>query len=259
MKARTEELLYLLLWGADQLARPTFRNLTDSFESWAYKNGFLRQIEELEARKILERQPGSHAAAAIYRLSESGRLLALGGRDPIAQWTRPWDGRWRMVLFDLPEARASARVKLRRFLQNSGFGFLQNSVWITPDPLNAITRELSAHAEDVESLITLEARPAAHETDADIVAGAWNFDKINRHYERSLRILKALPQPKSQPGPAAESFRRWATLEKTTWHEAVTADPLLPDRLLPAGYLGKKVWAERTRILALAHHLTHPG
>ena len=81
MKPRTEELLYLLLWGADHLARPTFRNLTDSFESWAYKNGFLRQIQELEARKILERKPGG-ASEAIYRLSESGRLIALGGRDP---------------------------------------------------------------------------------------------------------------------------------------------------------------------------------
>lgn len=256
MKPRTEELLYLLLWGADQLARPTFRNLTDSFESWAYKNGFLRQIHELEARKILERKPGN-AAEAIYRLSESGRLIAMGGRDPVAQWNRPWDGRWRIILFDLPEAEASARVRLRRYLQSSGFGFLQNSVWITPDPLNSLTRELSAHAEDVESLITLEARPAADETDADIVAGAWNFEHINHLYERSLRILRQLPKTKTKTGPPADPLLRWAKQEKLVWQEAISADPLLPDSLLPAGYLGKKTWAERSRILALAYRLIH--
>ena len=81
VKARTEEFLYFLLWGADRLMRPTFRNLTDSFESWAYRKGFLRQIEELEARKILERKPGG-ASEAIYRLSDKGRLVALGGRNP---------------------------------------------------------------------------------------------------------------------------------------------------------------------------------
>ena len=258
MKPRTEELLYLLLWGADRLACPTFRNLTDSFESWAYKNGFLRQIRELEARKILERKSGG-AAEAIYRLSESGRLIALGGRDPVAQWNRLWDGRWRMILFDLPEAEASARVKLRRFLQSSGFGFLQNSVWITPDPLNPITRELSAHGEDVESLITLEARPAAHETDADIVAGAWNFENINHLYERSLKILSQLPRTRTKTGPPVEPLHRWAKQEKLAWQEAISADPLLPDSLLPAGYLGKKTWAERSRVLALAYRLIHSG
>ncbi len=35
MQPKTEEFLNLLLWSADTLARPTFRNLTDSYESWA--------------------------------------------------------------------------------------------------------------------------------------------------------------------------------------------------------------------------------
>jgi DNA-binding transcriptional regulator PaaX len=58
---------------------------------------------------------------------------------------------------------------------------------------------------------------------------------------------------------AAEPLSRWAKQEKLAWHETITADPLLPDRLLPAGYLGKKAWAERTRILALAHRLAPPA
>jgi len=254
VKPRTEELLYLLLWGADQLARPSFRNLTNSFESWAYQNGFSRQLQDLEARQILERRR-SGAAEAIYRLSESGRLIALGGRDPVAQWKRRWDGLWRMVVFDLPETKSAARKKLRRFLKDSGFGYLQNSVWISPDPLSEITRELSALAKDVESLVTLEARPAAGETDAEIVAGAWDFDRINRRYQQCLKVLSQLPhaQPKAA-GPARE-LRRWAQLEKAAWIEAVSADPLLPDQLLPASYLGKKVWQERIRTLTTAARL----
>jgi hypothetical protein len=55
MKPKTEEFLYLMLWSADQLARPTFRNLTYSFETWAYRNGLFRELARLEKRQLLER------------------------------------------------------------------------------------------------------------------------------------------------------------------------------------------------------------
>jgi hypothetical protein len=35
MKPKTEEFLHLLFWSMDKLTRPTFRNLADSYESWA--------------------------------------------------------------------------------------------------------------------------------------------------------------------------------------------------------------------------------
>jgi phenylacetic acid degradation operon negative regulatory protein len=251
MKARTEELLYLLLWSADQLMRPSFRNLTDSFENWAYRNGFLRQLQELEARKLIERKPGD-AADALWRLTESGRLAALGGCDPVAEWGRRWDGRWRLVLFDVPQAKAHARASLRRFLKNNRFGYLQNSVWVSPDPLSEITKELSASAEDVESIITLEAQTAAGETNAAIVSGAWNFPRINELYENCLKVLRELPQAKPKNGKASDQLLRWAQWEKSIWQEAASADPFLPDQLLPGNYLGKKAWRERTRVLAQA-------
>lgn len=47
----------LLLWHVDLLVHPTLRNLTDSFEAWAYGQGFLRQLRELEPCQLLERQP----------------------------------------------------------------------------------------------------------------------------------------------------------------------------------------------------------
>jgi phenylacetic acid degradation operon negative regulatory protein len=254
VKARTEELLYYLLWNAEKLCRPTFRNLTDSYECWAYRKGFLRHIQQLEARKLVERESGN-AADAIYRLSESGRLVALGGCDPVAEWSRRWDGRWRLVLFDLPQAEAHARTRLRRFLKANRFGYLQNSVWISPDPLSKITRKLSESAEDVESLITFEACPAAGESNADIVAGAWNFERINKHYSKCGQVLDELPEARAVDEESRKSLQRWAQMEMATWREAVSVDPLLPTELQPSGYLGRKVWLKRVRVLARAASL----
>ena len=44
----------------------------------------------------------------------------------------------------------------------------------------------------MESLILLEARPCAGESDAEIVAGAWDFERINR-YARHLKVLAERP------------------------------------------------------------------
>ena len=104
MQARTKELLYLLQWTCETLSRPTWRNLTESFEGWAYRRGLLRQLQRLERQAFLERSP-SASGDRLYRLTDAGRLEALHGRDPEASWQRRWDGRWRMVLFDVPESQ----------------------------------------------------------------------------------------------------------------------------------------------------------
>jgi DNA-binding transcriptional regulator PaaX len=105
---------------------------------------------------------------------------------------------------------------------------------------------------DVESILFLEARPSAGETDEEIVAGAWDFEEINRLYKRYLTVLKARPAAPLRESAAAERFRAWATQERKTWLEAVREDPLLPERLLPANYLGREAWEARVKTMRQA-------
>lgn len=43
-----------------------------------------------------------------------------------------WDGKWRVVIFDVWEYRRGMRDKLRKMLIKAGFLKLQNSVWVYP-------------------------------------------------------------------------------------------------------------------------------
>ena len=79
-----------------------------------------------------------------------------------------------------------------------------------------------------------------------MVTGAWNFDRINRLYEAYLELLQGAPPPEARD---LADLRRWAHEERVAWQEAVDADPLLPDILLPQGYLGQEAWAHRNRAL----------
>ena len=66
------------MWSTDKLMWPTFRNLTDSYESWAYRNGLMRRMASLERQQLLERNLAS-PDDRVYRLTWQGRLHALVG------------------------------------------------------------------------------------------------------------------------------------------------------------------------------------
>jgi phenylacetic acid degradation operon negative regulatory protein len=251
MHSKTNELLNLLLWSADMLAHPTFRNLTDSYEGWAYRNGLLQQVANLENRQLLERDHKSRQDR-LYRLTEQGRLHALGGRDPQSQWSRHWDGRWRLVLFDVPIGQNARRERLRRYLRAKSFGCLQGSVWVTPDPVHGEREILAGGKVNVATLLLLEARPCAGETDAEIVADAWDFGRINQGFACHLRVLDRCPTGPIRGYAAARALGRWAAVEREAWLRAVRTDPLLPERLLPPDYLGHQAWQRRVEVLGRA-------
>lgn len=251
MKAKNEELLYQLCWTCDQLSRPTFRNLTDSFEQWAYRNGLSRQLAQLRKQKLIEQKQVKNATGRVpvlnraYRLTDQGRMQALGGRDPESLWNRKWDGRWSLVVFDIPNADSKMRARLRQCLRRHGFGCLQQSVWIGPHPVDEEEKLLSNAQVDVKSLILMEARPCAGETDAEIVAGAWDFDVINRAYSEYRKTLKLRPKHGLRTEVHARDMQIWARRECEAWRKASVIDPYLPKELLPSGYLGRIAWEER--------------
>lgn len=45
---------------------------------------------------------------------------------------KKWDGRWRMVVFDVPERRRKVRNRLCAIMGSVGFVRLQDSVWVYP-------------------------------------------------------------------------------------------------------------------------------
>jgi phenylacetic acid degradation operon negative regulatory protein len=250
MRASTEEWLYVLLWTADSLLRPSWRSALDpgGFESWAWRNGLGRRVADLERRKLIERQPES-SDARIVRLTDSGRLSALGGRDPAERWNRSWDGRWRLVLFDIPKNKPALRCRLWRRLRAERFGCLQGSVWLTPDSMSEARRIAGGAPENPEGLILFEGRPVGGETDSAIVRGAWDFDAINRRYRDHLEIARVGP-PRGPRSP--EGFARvwsWARREQQAWTAALRLDPLLPTILLPDGYLGRQAWQARREVI----------
>jgi phenylacetic acid degradation operon negative regulatory protein len=226
---------------ADAFAGVSLAVLRAGLERCLASQRHSRKLDQLVQLGWISPPDPTRGVEQLVRLTESGRLAALGGRDPEQCWRRPWDGRWRLVLFDVPETRRALRARLQRKLRRLGFGYLQNSVWITPDSVRTLKDAVQTNALNVEALSFMEARPCGGESDEDLVHGAWEFAAINRNYDHYLEMLGACPPPLA--GPLAK--QRWLEAEWKAWHRAVRDDPLLPEALLPAGYRGKIAWTRR--------------
>ena len=78
-----------------------------------------------------------------------------------------WDGKWRVLMFDIVERRRSVRDRLRHMLKNAGFVRLQDSVWVYPYPCDEFVALVRAHLKSgVGEMRTLVAD--ALESDKDL-------------------------------------------------------------------------------------------
>ena len=127
---------------------------------------------------------------------------------------------------------------------------------VPPSNSQAAAQPLGGGKINVESLLLLEggharvpspigwermaARPGEGRDFAEIVAGAWDFERINRRYARHLKILGERPGGALRNDATAKALLRRAAAEREAWLDAVTNDPLLPGRILPSDYLGQQ-------------------
>ncbi len=250
-----EEVLILLCYGFDLLTMPTFRKWADSYEGWLYRNGLLRRMHYLEKQKWLLRE--GKKSEWVYKLTEAGRQHALGGRDPEAYWRRPWDGWWRQIVFDLPVERRRERKLLIRWFRQHGFGYLQDSVWISPDPVADVIEAIGKYRDNAEAFTILQSHCAPGFTDSSLVGGAWQFGVINEKYRAHMKFaatcLKRCEREQLHPRDLFALLRQ----ERMLWSCAFGLDPLLPIQLWPSDYEGQRAWKVRGELLrALAKHGT---
>lgn len=103
-----------------------------------YKLGIIpiRRQKEIvnRARDRLLKQGLLKRESGFLRLTEKGQaaLRLFEARDFKFRKPRRWDGKWRILIFDIPEYRKGLRDKIRRTLGAIGFVRVQDSVWAYP-------------------------------------------------------------------------------------------------------------------------------
>jgi DNA-binding transcriptional regulator PaaX len=82
-----------------------------------------------------------------------------------------WDGRWRILIFDIPEKEKYKRDALRRRLNDMGLKQLQQSVWVTPYPLPDVFSDFVADLRVRPYLFSITANEINRENELRIFFG----------------------------------------------------------------------------------------
>jgi len=77
---------------------------------------------------------------------------------------RRWDGRWRLIVFDIPEKKRVLRDKIRNILVAVGFIRLQDSVWIYPYNCEKLITLLKAELKIGKDLLYIIADEIEYDT-----------------------------------------------------------------------------------------------
>lgn len=77
-----------------------------------------------------------------------------------------------------------------------------------------------------------------------MVAGAWDFERINRRYGRHLKILEERPGNALGNVAAAKALLRWRATEREAWLDAVI-NPESFRGCCRAGYCRRIIWGNK--------------
>ena len=109
-----------------------YGRITQAIRNLEYA-GMVRTLGERGQRKVVLTEKGHATIETIY--TSEYRIP-----EPVF-----WDGKWRIVIFDIREKRRSTRSRLRLLLSSVGFLRLQDSVWVYPYPCDEFIGLVRAH------------------------------------------------------------------------------------------------------------------
>lgn len=153
----------------------TFRKIRKEWNKIDQRN-FNRSIHRLSHEKLIEEKillDGSFRLILTEEGKKQAKIASLLGNYISFKKPKSWDGKWRVVLFDIPEKDRVFRDILREHLLALNFLKLQHSVFVSPYPFEKPILELVAlySAEPYVRVITA--------TQID------NESKIRRHFFKS--------------------------------------------------------------------------
>jgi len=117
-----------LLPGTSILLKEFLKENGASNDSKKFKR-MLRIIKNKKMIKVIQKN-----GEDFLEITKSGKkeLLRYNFDDLKIEKSKIWDGKWRMVIFDIPEKFRDGRVALSNKLKEMGFYRLQKSVFVYP-------------------------------------------------------------------------------------------------------------------------------
>lgn len=163
----------------------------------------------------------------LEAVHEAGRQRMLSMRPE-----ERWSGVWTLVSYSIPEDRRAERGRLSRWLNFTGFGSLQDGVWVAPDArydaVLALVRRLDL-APFVSILSCPHVGPASVRQFAERI---WNLEWLRTTYAGLAEDFEAYVNAEGLDAIAPGRAFTLRTRVIEMFRRTVANDPKLPDVVL---------------------------
>ncbi|MBL7158872.1 hypothetical protein ISS85_00130 [Candidatus Microgenomates bacterium] len=160
---------------------------------------------------------------------------------------KPWDKKWRLVTFDIPEKEKTIRESLRRKLVSLGFGQWQRSVYISPYDLIQEINQFLKHQKLFNYAVCFEAKRLSESDDRLIAKKAWQLDKLASRYEKFIDSCQESEDNIKEKSPEKQNL----SFLVEEFLELLRENPFLPKELLPLYWPYQQAQKSFGKILSL--------
>ncbi|MEK7148479.1 MAG: hypothetical protein AAB770_01035 [Patescibacteria group bacterium] len=141
-RSAMQKKILLLLYGGLALGltrnpNQYFRIVREINREWddISRNSLNRAIRTLYESKLVSVKDNRDGTSTLVLSKEGERLSLTYDIENIGiQTPAQWDGKWRIVMFDIPEPLKRTRETIRMHFKNMGFYEFQKSVFVHPYP-----------------------------------------------------------------------------------------------------------------------------
>lgn len=218
-------------------------NETPAFEVPKYFNGPNLQVIFSSLGRLVNRgwaikkvrRQETYYSISIHGVNELNRTLDAIKKDP----TSDWNGRWHLVIFDIPEAKRKLRDSFRLLLKEAGYGILKASVWISPWSKSDFIKRFAKRYNLSDYIFEIETAPEMNSYQSLLLARqCWDWPAIEDNYQTFLteasRTMRGLEENPLRRFQAKKLVFRYA--------EVVKADPQLPATIAPNATLARRAY-----------------
>ncbi|QQG44279.1 MAG: hypothetical protein HYW86_05500 [Candidatus Roizmanbacteria bacterium] len=142
--------------------------------------------------------------AAEYRLTEKG-FIKLALEFPFVRFLKEkWDGKWRILSYEIPEKKRELRDKLRREVSGWGLGPWHRSFWLTPHPIIDALKELVSQKEEEKYVQAFEAEYVFGDR-AILIEKVWGLSQLDKRYRD---LFKKWHDTLAKEGSKTDKFKK---------------------------------------------------
>ncbi|MBM7649138.1 phenylacetic acid degradation operon negative regulatory protein [Bacillus ectoiniformans] len=168
-----------------------------------------------------------------------------------------WDGKWRILMYTIPEEKRSVRDELRKELLWSGFGSFSNSCWISPNNLEKEVQSLINKYEISEYVDFFVSDYKGPKENESLVEKSWPLEEIEKKYEEFINTYSKQFVIHQSIISRGEMSDAQCFVERTKlvheYRKFLFIDPGLPRELLPPMWDGNhaaSLFSQYYKILA---------